>query len=40
MNTTIDQPTPISSRFAPVMLASASEHDDAMVEPGALHDGP
>ena len=30
MNTTIVQPMPISSRFAPVMFASASEHGDSV----------
>ena len=32
MSTTIDHPIPISSRFAPVMLANAREH---AVSPGA-----
>ncbi len=36
MNTTIDQPIPISSRLAPVMLASASEHALSPVSPGCL----
>jgi len=31
MNTTIDQPMPISRRFAPVMLARASEHALSLV---------
>ena len=33
-NTTIDQPMPISSRLAPVMLASASPHGDSFHAPG------
>ena len=37
MRATIDQPTPISSRLAPVMLASASEHGEATSLPGAAH---
>ncbi len=40
MKTTIDQPMPIRSRFAPVMFASASEH---LLSPGsvaALHSSP
>ena len=39
-NTTIDQPTPISSRLAPVMLASASEHGVSPSPPGGRHAGP
>ena len=34
---TIDQPTPISSRLAPVMLARASEHGDAVELFAAAH---
>ena len=34
MNTTIDQPIPIKSRLAPVMLASASPHGDSSPPPG------
>ena len=34
---TIDQPTPISNRLAPVMLARASEHGDAVSLPAAAH---
>ena len=37
MKTTIDQPMPISSRLAPVMLASASEHGDSVA--GTRRDG-
>ena len=33
MNTTIVHPTPISSRFAPVMFARASEHGDSSPPP-------
>ena len=35
--TTIDQPIPIKRRFDPVMLASAKEHGDSPVAPGAWH---
>src|SRR5437763_17098200 len=38
--TTIDQPMPMRSRFDPVILASASEHGDASVDPGGTHDAP
>ena len=40
MNTTIDQPMPISSRLAPVMFASASEHALSPVSPGGLQASP
>src|SRR5437868_3422208 len=40
ISTTIDQPTPIRSRLAPVMLASASEHGDAVSAPGSLQPAP
>ena len=40
MNTTIDQPMPISRRFAPVMLARASEHALSRVSFAALHASP
>jgi hypothetical protein len=40
MNTTIDQPMPISRRFAPVMLARASEHALSLVSLAALHASP
>ena len=39
MNTTIDQPMPMSSRLAPVMLARASEQGDSPVAPGGLAGG-
>ena len=34
MNTTMDQPMPINSRLAPVMLASARLHGDSSPPPG------
>src|SRR4030095_11968054 len=40
MNTISDQPMPISSRFAPVMLASTSEQLEAPSAPGALQLAP
>src|SRR4051794_37416251 len=40
MNTTIDQPMPISSRLEPVMLARAREHGEASLDPGGTQDGP
>src|ERR671924_815988 len=40
MNTISDQPTPISSRLAPVMLASTSEQLDAPSEPGGTQPAP
>ena len=40
MNTTIDQPMPISRRLAPVMFASASEQGDSVPPPSGRHAGP
>ena len=40
MKTTIDQPMPISSRLAPVMLASASEQASSPAAPGGWHASP
>ena len=40
MNTIIDQPMPISSRLAPVMLARTSEQLEAPSSPGAWQLGP
>ena len=40
MNTTIVQPMPINSRFAPVMFASASEHGDSVPPSSGRHAAP
>src|SRR5262245_709993 len=40
MNTTLVHPSPISSRFAPVMFASAREHGDATPGSPLGHDAP
>src|SRR5215470_5276455 len=40
MNTTLVQPSPINSRFAPVMFASASEHGEATPTSPLGHEAP